>query len=183
MKIHAVFSQLGFKQVAPQVSLPDQATLCAVEHWIYLQQGLVWKQMAANFAAEGAVMFALIDRRALACIVLVDTTISVAEAMSQYSQAEHPSCYCSGTYSMLLMWACAQLGCCCAELGHDTAKCVTVMLLLSSVIITIVTIAVVAVIFVIIVENTPVRARCMWSKHRSCSAKHICCRHHRPCLT
>lgn len=53
MKIHAVFSQLGFRPCADQLSLPDQATLCAVEHWIYLQQGLVWKQMAANFAAEG----------------------------------------------------------------------------------------------------------------------------------
>lgn len=53
MKIHAVFSQLGFKQVEAKVSLPDQATLCAVEHWIYLQQGLVWKQMSANFAKEG----------------------------------------------------------------------------------------------------------------------------------
>ena len=54
MKIHAVFSQLGFKLAAAKVSLPDQATLCAVEHWIYMQQGLVWKQMTANFAAEGA---------------------------------------------------------------------------------------------------------------------------------
>ena len=53
MKIHAFFAQLGFTQVSVHVDLPDQATLCAVEHFIALQQGLVWQNMAAKFAAEG----------------------------------------------------------------------------------------------------------------------------------
>lgn len=54
MKIHAVISQLGFRPVAERVDLPDQATLCAVEYYMTLQQGLVWEQMSANFAKEGA---------------------------------------------------------------------------------------------------------------------------------
>ena len=53
IKIHAVFSQLGFAEAASHMSLPDQATLCAVEHHMALQQGLVWQTMADKFAAEG----------------------------------------------------------------------------------------------------------------------------------
>lgn len=53
MKIHAVFAQLGFAAAAGHVDLPDQATLCAVEHYFAWQQGLVWETMAAKFAAEG----------------------------------------------------------------------------------------------------------------------------------
>ena len=53
MKIHAIFSQLGFPEAAAHMDLPDQATLCAVEHYIALQQGVVWQNMADKFAAEG----------------------------------------------------------------------------------------------------------------------------------
>lgn len=53
MKIHAIFSQLGFAEAAAHVDLPDQATLCAVEQYFVLQQGLVWQNMADKFAAEG----------------------------------------------------------------------------------------------------------------------------------
>ena len=53
MKIHAVFSQLGFREAAACSDLPDQATLCAVEQYFALQQGLVWQNMADKFAAEG----------------------------------------------------------------------------------------------------------------------------------
>ena len=53
MKIHAVFCQLGFTEAAAHVDLPDQATLCAVEQYFALQQGLVWQNMADKFAAEG----------------------------------------------------------------------------------------------------------------------------------
>ncbi len=53
MKIHAIFAQLGFAAAAAHVDLPDQATLCAAEQYFALQQGLVWQNMAAKFAAEG----------------------------------------------------------------------------------------------------------------------------------
>ncbi len=53
MKIHAIFAQLGFAEVAARLDLPDQATLCAVEHHFAVQQGLVWQNMADKFAAEG----------------------------------------------------------------------------------------------------------------------------------
>ena len=53
LKIYALFSQLGFSEAAAHVGLPDQATLCAVEHYFALQQGLVWQKMADKFAAEG----------------------------------------------------------------------------------------------------------------------------------
>lgn len=53
MKIHAVFSQTGFAEAAAHMDLPDQATLCAVEQYIALQQGLVWQNMADRFAGEG----------------------------------------------------------------------------------------------------------------------------------
>ena len=53
MKIHAIFAQLGFAAAAAHVDLPDQATLCAAEQYFALQQGLVWRNMAAKFAAEG----------------------------------------------------------------------------------------------------------------------------------
>lgn len=53
MKIHAIFSQLGFAEAAAHVDLPDQATLCAVEQYFALQQGDVWQNMADQFAAEG----------------------------------------------------------------------------------------------------------------------------------
>ena len=53
MKIHAIFSQLGFEEAAAHMDLPDQATLCAVEQYFALQQGIVWQNMADTFAAEG----------------------------------------------------------------------------------------------------------------------------------
>ncbi|DBA76401.1 TPA: hypothetical protein ACH3X1_010107 [Trebouxia sp. C0004] len=53
MKIHAIFAQLGFASAAAHMDLPDQATLCAAEQYFALQQGLVWRNMAAKFAAEG----------------------------------------------------------------------------------------------------------------------------------
>lgn len=53
MKVHAIFSQLGFAEAAAHVDLPDQATLCAVEQYFALQQGDVWQNMADQFAAEG----------------------------------------------------------------------------------------------------------------------------------
>ncbi len=53
LKIHAIFAQLGFAAAAAHVDLPDQATLCAAEQYFALQQGLVWQNMAAKFAAEG----------------------------------------------------------------------------------------------------------------------------------
>ena len=53
LKIHAIFAQLGFAAAAAHVDLPDQATLCTAEQYFALQQGLVWRNMAAKFAAEG----------------------------------------------------------------------------------------------------------------------------------
>lgn len=53
MKVYAIFSQLGFPEAAAHVDLPDRATLCAVEHYIALQQGIIWQDMADKFAAEG----------------------------------------------------------------------------------------------------------------------------------
>ena len=53
IKIHAILAQLGFAAAAAHVDLPDQATLCAAEQYFALQQGLVWQNMAAKFAAEG----------------------------------------------------------------------------------------------------------------------------------
>ena len=53
MKIHALFAQLGFAEAAAHVDLPDQVTLCAVEHYLALQQGSVWQSMADKFADEG----------------------------------------------------------------------------------------------------------------------------------
>ena len=53
IKIHAIFSQLGFADAAARVDLPDQATLCAVEQYFALQQGIVWQNIADKFAAEG----------------------------------------------------------------------------------------------------------------------------------
>lgn len=53
MKVHAIFSQLGFPEAASHVDLPDRATLCAVEHYIALHQGIIWQNMADKFAAEG----------------------------------------------------------------------------------------------------------------------------------
>ena len=53
IKIHAIFSQLGFAEAAARVDLPDQATLCAVEQYFALQQGIVWQNIADKFAAEG----------------------------------------------------------------------------------------------------------------------------------
>lgn len=52
MKIHAIFSQLGFAEAAAHVDLPDQAALCGVEQYFALQQGVVWQDMADQFAAE-----------------------------------------------------------------------------------------------------------------------------------
>ena len=53
MKIHAIFTQLGFAEAAAHVDLPDQAALCGVEQYFALQQGVVWQNMADQFTAEG----------------------------------------------------------------------------------------------------------------------------------
>ena len=84
IKIHAVFSQLGFAEAANHMGLPDQATLIAVEHHMALQQGLVWQNMADKFAAEG---FALTEEDQARIQAGIQQAADIRQSVAERQQA------------------------------------------------------------------------------------------------